>query len=71
MTGLQLDEFRKLLVAFEATYLQHYPHALTLNGKARQRRIGGGVKGILQSGADKLLFILVYQKTHPLQTAHA
>jgi len=71
MTGLQLDEFRKLLVAFEAAYLQHYPHALTLNGKARQRRVGGGVKGILQSGADKLLFILAYQKTHPLQTAHA
>lgn len=71
MTGLQLDEFRKLLVAFEATYLQHYPQELTLEGHARQRHVGGGAKGALQSAADKLVFILVYQKTNPLQTAHA
>ena len=71
MTGLQLDEFRKLLAAFEATYLQHYPQELTLEGHARQRRAGGGAKGTLRSFADKLVFILVYQKTNPLQTAHA
>jgi Helix-turn-helix of DDE superfamily endonuclease/DDE superfamily endonuclease len=71
MTGLQLDEFLKLLAAFEATYLQRYRHELTLAGKARQRRAGGGAKGVLRSFADKLLFILVYQKTNPLQTAHA
>ena len=71
MTGLQLDEFRKLLVAFEAPYLQYYPQELTLEGHARQRHVGGGAKGALQSAADKLVFILVSQKTNPLQTAHA
>ena len=59
MTGLQLDEFRKLLAAFEATYLQHYPQELTLEGHARQRHVGGGAKGALRSFADKLVFILV------------
>jgi Helix-turn-helix of DDE superfamily endonuclease/DDE superfamily endonuclease len=44
---------------------------LTLEGHARQRRAGGGAKGTLRSFADKLVFILVYQKTNPLQTAHA
>ena len=47
MTGLQLDEFRKLFVAFEATYLQHSPQELTLEGHARQRHVGGGAKGAL------------------------
>jgi hypothetical protein len=37
-------------------------------GKARQRQSGGGSKGTLVEMADKLLFILVYQKTYPLQT---
>jgi hypothetical protein len=71
MTGLQLDEFRKLLAAFEATYLRHYPQELTMEGHARQRHVGGGAKGALRNFADKLVFILVSQKTNPLQTAHA
>jgi len=44
MTGLQLNEFRKLLAAFEATYLQHSLQELTLAGHARQRHVGGGAK---------------------------
>jgi hypothetical protein len=44
---------------------------LTRAGKPRQRRTGGGAKGVLQRFEDKLLFILVYQKTNPLQTMHA
>jgi hypothetical protein len=71
MTGFQLDEFRKLLVAFEATYLQHSPQELTLEGHARQRHVRGGAKGAWQSAADKFVCILVYQKTNPLQTTHA
>ncbi|MSP14938.1 MAG: transposase family protein [Chloroflexi bacterium] len=69
-TGLTLEEFAKLLAAFQAAYAQRYPGDLTSTGQPRARRSGGGVKGVLQSAADKLLFILVYQKTNPLQTLH-
>ncbi len=70
-TGLTLDEFQQLRPAFQGAYEQRYPYALTRTGKPRQRRPGGGVKGVLQHCEDKLVFILVYQKTHPLQTMHA
>jgi hypothetical protein len=70
-TGLTLDEFQQLLPAFQSAYAQRYPYELTRAGKPRQRRPGGGAKGVLQRFEDKLLFILVYQKTHPLQTMHA
>jgi len=70
-TSLTLEEFLQLLPAFEAAYLQRYPRELTHEGKPRQRRVGGGATGALPSMADKLLFILVYEKTHPLQTMHA
>ena len=52
-------------------YDQRYPDTLTRTGKPRQRRAGGGAKGVLQRFEDKLLFILVYQKTNPPQTMHA
>lgn len=67
-TGVTLEEFAKLLPAFEAAYAQRYPPELTRDGTPRQRRAGGGAKGMLPSCAEKLLFILVYQKTNPLQT---
>lgn len=70
-TGLTLDEFQQLLPAFQSAYEQRYPYELTRAGKPRHRRAGGGAKGVLQSFADKLLFILIYQKTNPLQTMHA
>src|SRR5712691_9390227 len=70
-TGLTLAEFEQLLHAFQAAYEKKYPSDRTREGHARQRRIGGGTKGKLQSCGDKLLFILVYQKTNPLQTMHA
>jgi hypothetical protein len=70
-TGLTLDEFQQLLPAFQGAYAQRYPYELTRTGKPRQRRTGGGAKGGLQHCEDKLLFILVYQKTHPLQTMQA
>lgn len=69
-TGLTLEEFATLLPAFQAAYTTRYPRDLTSDGKPRQRRVGGGTKGVLASDADKLLFILVYQKTNPLQTLH-
>jgi hypothetical protein len=69
--SLTLAEFAQLLPAFQGAYNQRYPNALTRTGKPRQRRTGGGAKGVLHSMEDKLLFILVYQKTNPLQTMHA
>jgi hypothetical protein len=58
------------LPAFQAAYDKKYPPDRTLDGQAHQRRAGAGAQGKLPSLADKLLFILVYQKTHPLQTLH-
>lgn len=67
-TGLRPDEFERLLPAFAAQYDRLYPADKTLEGKPRQRQRGGGVKGVLAKLEDKLLFILIYQKTYPLQT---
>jgi hypothetical protein len=69
-TGLTHDEFLRLLLAFEAAYTACYPLDKTWHGKARRRQRGGGAKGLLAQMEDKLLFILVYQKTNPLQTMH-
>ena len=69
-TGLTLPEFESLVPMFEVAYERTYPPAHTYEGKARQRGVGGGAKGTLSSFADKLLFILVYQKTNPLQVMH-
>jgi hypothetical protein len=70
-TSVTLEEFLKLLPVFQAAYETLYPATLTRHGRPRQRRAGGGAKGALPTVADKLLFILVYHKTHPLQTMHA
>lgn len=69
-TGLTLAEFERLLPTFQHTYETTYPPELTYEGKTRQRSAGGGAKGTLPSFADKLVFILVYQKTNPLQVMH-
>jgi hypothetical protein len=69
-TGLTVAEFAQLLRAFQAAYQTLYPSGRTGEGKPRQRRWGGGTKGVLQRDEEKLLFSLVYQKTHPLQTMH-
>src|SRR5437667_10219655 len=69
-TSLTHEEFARMLPAFAAAYAVLYPPDKTWAGKVRQRRSGGGAKGILSPMQDKLLFILVYQKTNPLQTMH-
>jgi Helix-turn-helix of DDE superfamily endonuclease/DDE superfamily endonuclease len=69
-TGLKLDEFEQWLPTFRMAYEQKYPPHLTQEGKIRQRQIGGGATGALPKIEDKLFFILVYQKTNPLQTMH-
>jgi hypothetical protein len=67
-TSLTLAEFLVLLPVFERVYERLYPPHLTVEGQARRRRAGGGVTGGLARREDRLLFILVYQKTNPLQT---
>jgi hypothetical protein len=69
-TGLKRAEFERLLPAFAAQYDALCPADQTLEGKPRRRRRGGGAKGKIPSLEDKLLFILVYQKTYPLQVMH-
>ncbi len=67
VTGLHLEEFLLLLPAFSEVYQADLTQK-TATGHQRQRRAGAGAKGKLATMEDKLLFILVYQKTYPLQT---
>jgi hypothetical protein len=67
LTGLTLSEFQLLLTAFPQAYQQLYPANQTADGHSRQRSVGGGCKGRLEQPEDKLLFIVVYLKTYPLQ----
>jgi len=67
MTGLTLAEFRELLPAFEVAYERAYPPDRTAQGRPRQRWPGAGRHSVLARAEDKLLFVLVYLKTYPLQ----
>ena len=67
LTGLTLQEFQLLLNAFTPAYERRYPKDRTLADRPRQRCAGGGRKGVLDSPEQKLLFLLVYLKTYPLQ----
>ncbi len=67
LTGLTLKEFKALLPAFVEAYQGHYPPEKTRAGRKRQRQRGGGRPGRLATAEQQLLFILVYQKTYPLQ----
>jgi len=66
-TSLTLEEFALILPVFGRRYRELFPPELTREGKPRQRKAGGGVKERLWTDEDKLLFILVYQKTYMLQ----
>lgn len=69
-TGLRNEEFECLLPTFEKCYQESLPTKPKPTRKKKQRRAGGGRKSNLASLSDKLLFILVYQKTFQLQTMH-
>src|SRR5829696_4062500 len=71
LTGLAPAEFQHLLPAFQAAYEELYPTDQTLSGRPRQRAAGGGRKGALHPPQQKLLFLLVYLKTYPLQVVMA
>jgi len=70
-TGLRKEEFECLLPTFEQCYQTSLPKKPKLSKKKKQRAMGGGRKSNLKNMSDKLLFILVYQKTFQLQTMHA
>ena len=67
LTGLTVKEFELLLPAFRSAYVRQYAGQKTLAGNKRQRAKGGGRRGQLPTIEHKLVFILVYQKTYPLQ----
>jgi hypothetical protein len=67
LTGLTTTEFRDLLPSFEAAYDRASPAERTATGQPRRRWPGGGRHAVLYTAADKLLFVLVYLKTYPLQ----
>lgn len=67
LTGLTVKEFNILLPVFAEVYRKRYAGRKNLAGRKRKRAIGGGRQGQLASMEQKLLFVLVYQKTYPLQ----
>jgi hypothetical protein len=67
LTGLTPKEFSALLAPFTRAYEERYPADKTVTGKPRRRKVGGGRKGVLKAPEQKWLFILVHQKTYPLQ----
>jgi hypothetical protein len=64
LTGLARREFDELLPVFAQALAEA---ARKLKRKKRQWAAGGGRKPGLGSAEDKLLFILVYTKTYPVQ----
>jgi DDE superfamily endonuclease/Helix-turn-helix of DDE superfamily endonuclease len=67
LTGLTPAEFDLLLPAFAHRCERLYPVDRTADGRPRQRFPGGGRTGALPEPQQKLLFLLVYLKTYPLQ----
>jgi hypothetical protein len=67
LTSLTVDEFRQLVPPFEAAFQAHMAH-WRLDGKPRtMRRYTTYQNCPLPTPEDRLLFILVYLKTYPLQ----
>lgn len=66
-TGLSEEAFAELLVSFRLAYEAARVASDAGRESPRQRRRGGGRKGILSQLEDKLLFILFYFKFYPIQ----
>lgn len=65
-TGLTSDQFEALATCFKYHWDGYYEH-YTLEGKVRQRRTYTRKTSHLPHVYDKLLFILMYLKTNPMQ----
>src|SRR5215831_8555608 len=71
LTGYTVDEFRALLSFFIVRF-QAYVAIFTLAGQPRRNRTSSTYKNSsLPTMEDKLLLILNYLKTSPLQESHA
>ena len=69
-TSLTIDEFQILVAPFEAAF-QDYMREWRLDGKPRTARSYTTYTNCpLPFAEDRLLFILVYLKTNPLQVVH-
>ena len=67
MTSLTVDEFQQVVPPFEAAFQAHMA-GWRLDGKLRTARRYTTYKNCpLLTPGDRLLFILVYLKTYPLQ----
>jgi hypothetical protein len=70
MTSLTAEEFQAVLPAFERAFQAHMAE-WRLDGKPRTaRRYTTYTNCPLPTPEDRLLFVLVYLKTNPLQVAH-
>jgi Helix-turn-helix of DDE superfamily endonuclease len=70
LTSLTVDEFQQLGPPFEAAFQAHMAH-WRLDGRPRTaRRYTTYHNCPLPTPEDRLLFILVYLKTYPLQVVH-
>jgi hypothetical protein len=67
LTGLTLVEFEALLAPFQKESARAFPSTRTITGQPRKRLVQAGRPGSLAGIEDKLLFVLVYLKTYPLQ----
>ena len=67
MTSLTPKEFEKLFLSFEKAWSDYQKIQDSKRKSQRKRKEGGGRKGYVKKPEDKLLFILVYFKTYPLQ----
>jgi len=67
LTGLTDQEFKALLPWFQKAHEASQAVAKTQQGKKRKRAVGGGRKAKLETIEDKLLFVLMYQKSYPVQ----
>lgn len=70
LTGFSTKEFDELSLEFRIEWNQYSSH-FTLDGKPRQRIALPRKTNVLPGYQDKLLFILVYLKTSPLQELQA
>jgi hypothetical protein len=70
LTGFSPAEFDELVIEFRVEWEQFSSH-FTLEGKSRQRIALPRKTNVLPGVQDKLLFILVYLKTFPLQELQA
>jgi Helix-turn-helix of DDE superfamily endonuclease len=66
LTSLLPEEFEALLVKFESKF-EAYIEKYKLDGRIRYNTYSPRSEKGLASSAEKLLFILVYQKQNPIQ----